>query len=182
MPFAWFALGSVARREAVPSSDVDSALIWYDDEGEPAEALRALAGRVVDGLAACGFPPDPKGAVASRPLFSRSVAEWRAAARSWLEQPSQEKALVLVSLAVDGRPVWGIRTGLSVPDAFQDARRHPELLRLLARFALSFRPPTGFLRDFVVETAASTAAGSTSSTAASCRSWTSRAGRGWSRA
>jgi CBS domain-containing protein len=27
----------------------------------------------------------------------------------------------------------------------------PELLRLLARFALSFRPPTGFLRDFVVE-------------------------------
>ena len=28
---------------------------------------------------------------------------------------------------------------------------HPYLLRLLARFALSFRPPTGFLRDFVVE-------------------------------
>ena len=151
VPFAWFALGSVARREAVPSSDVDSALIWYDDVGEPAAALRALAGRVVDGLGACGFPPDPHGAVASRPLFSRSLADWRAAARSWLEEPSQEKALVLVSLAVDGRPVWGIRTGLSVPDAFQDARRHPELLRLLARFALSFRPPTGFLRDFVVE-------------------------------
>jgi CBS domain-containing protein len=28
---------------------------------------------------------------------------------------------------------------------------HPHLLRLLARYALSFRPPTGFLRDFVVE-------------------------------
>ena len=151
VPFAWFALGSVARREAVPSSDVDSALIWFDDEGAPAEALRALAGRVVEGLAACGFPPDPNGAIASRPLFSRSVAAWRAAARSWLEQPSQEKALVLVSLAVDGRPVWGLRTGLSVPDAFQDARRQPELLRLLARFALSFRPPTGWVRDFVVE-------------------------------
>jgi CBS domain-containing protein len=27
----------------------------------------------------------------------------------------------------------------------------PDLQRLLARFALSFRPPTGFLRDFVVE-------------------------------
>ena len=58
---------------------------------------------------------------------------------------------MLVSLAVDGRPVWGLRTGLSVPDAFQDARRQPELLRLLARFALSFRPPTGWVRDFVVE-------------------------------
>jgi CBS domain-containing protein len=151
VPFAWFALGSVARREAMPSSDVDSALIWYADDGAPAEPLRALARRVVDGLAACGFPPDPKGAVASRPLFSRSHVEWRAAARSWLEEPTQEKALILVSLAVDGRPVWGIRTGLSVPDAFQDARRHPQLLRLLARFALSFRPPTGFLRDFVVD-------------------------------
>src|SRR6476660_8940671 len=28
---------------------------------------------------------------------------------------------------------------------------NPNLLRLLARLALSFRPPTGFLRDFVVE-------------------------------
>jgi CBS domain-containing protein len=209
VPFAWFALGSVARREAVPSSDVDSALIWYDepaeaapagrgpgagtasvgagaapagrapgggtasvgtgaagrapsrapgalppdgdDDRDPAPALRALAARVVDGMEASGFPSDPRGAVASRPLFSRSASDWRAAARSWLEEPSQEKALVLVSLAGDGRPVWGIRTGLSVPDAFQDARRHPDLLRLLARFALSFRPPTGFLRDFVVE-------------------------------
>jgi CBS domain-containing protein len=31
------------------------------------------------------------------------------------------------------------------------ARSHSELLRLLAQFALKFRPPTGFLRDFVVE-------------------------------
>ena len=28
VPFTWFALGSLARREAVPSSDVDSALAW----------------------------------------------------------------------------------------------------------------------------------------------------------
>jgi CBS domain-containing protein len=33
----------------------------------------------------------------------------------------------------------------------RDARGQPNLLRLLARLALSFRPPTGFLRDFVVE-------------------------------
>ena len=29
--FAWLTLGSVARREAMPSSDVDSALSWRDD-------------------------------------------------------------------------------------------------------------------------------------------------------
>ena len=39
VPFTWFALGSLARREAVPSSDVDSALAWEDaGNGHSAEA------------------------------------------------------------------------------------------------------------------------------------------------
>jgi CBS domain-containing protein len=137
----------------VPSSDVDSALVWHaeEEDRELAAALRAIASRVMDGLAACGFPSDRQGAVASRPLFSRSDAAWRAAALSWLENPTQEKALILVSLIVDGRPVYGIRSGPRVPDTFLDARRNPLLLRLLARFALSYRPPTGFLRGLVVE-------------------------------
>ncbi len=153
VPFAWIALGSFARREAVPSSDVDSALVWYGGDDDPGLAgrLRGVAQQVLDGLAACGFPPDPKGAVASKPLFSRSHAGWQATVRSWLEEPTQEKAVMLVSLVVDGRPVWGIRSGPPVPDAFRDARSHPELLRLLARLALAYRPPTGFLRGLVVE-------------------------------
>jgi CBS domain-containing protein len=150
-PFAWLALGSIARREAVPSSDIDSALVWYSDSDEPRAELTALASQVMDGLAACGFKADPKGAIASRPLFARSHAAWRAAVASWLGDPTQEKALILVSLVVDGRPVWGIRTGPPVPDAFKEARSRPELLHLLAQFALSHRPPTGFLRGLVVE-------------------------------
>jgi CBS domain-containing protein len=151
VPFAWIALGSIARREAVPSSDVDSALVWYAEDTDVRPALTAIAARVMDGLEACGFPTDSKGAVASKPLFARSHVAWQAAVRSWLENPSQEKALILVSIVVDGRPVWGIRTGPPVPDAFRDARRRPELLHLLAMFALSHRPPTGFLRGLVVE-------------------------------
>jgi CBS domain-containing protein len=85
---------------------------------------------------------------------------------------------VLVSLAMDGRPVWGLHTGLSVPDAFADARRHPQLLRLLARFALSFRPPTGFLRDFVVEHSGEHRGRLDLKHGASSRSRTSPAGRG----
>jgi CBS domain-containing protein len=151
--FAWLALGSLARREVVPSSDVDSALIWQagEEDPDPAGPLRAIAARVMDGLAACGFQSDAKGAVAAKPLFSRSEAAWRTAARSWLENPTQQKALIFVSLVVDGRPVYGIRSGPRVPDAFLDTRRNPLLLRLLARFALSYRPPTGFLRGLVVE-------------------------------
>jgi CBS domain-containing protein len=107
---------------------------------------------VVAGLERCGIPACPNGAVASRPLFLRSQGAWQAVARSWLEDPTQEKALILVSVLIDGRAVWppdAAWDGLA--DVFSGAREHPLLLRRLGRFALSHRPPTGFLRDFVVE-------------------------------
>jgi CBS domain-containing protein len=154
-PLTWLALGSLARREAVPSSDVDSALVWAGDgqgrADNAAEYAHALAEQVLSGLAACGFRADANGAVATNNLFARSYDGWVAAARSWLADPTQERAPILVSLAVDARPVWGVRAAPSVADVFRDARRHPDLLRLLGRYALAHRPPTGFLRDFVVE-------------------------------
>jgi CBS domain-containing protein len=153
--FTWFALGSLARREAVPSSDVDSALAWAgeDEGGEVAAYMAQVARAVDDGLKACGVQPDAHGASAANPLFARSLASWRAAAQSLNENPTREKALILVSILTDSRPLWASGSGAdhSIADALWQARGHPDLLRLLARFALQFRPPTGFLRDFVVE-------------------------------
>jgi CBS domain-containing protein len=156
VPFTWYALGSLARREAVPSSDVDSALAWEDESPEASAQVAGYLGRVAqavdEGLRACGMSPDAHGASAANPLFARSLASWHRAARSLSEDPTQEKALILVSVITDSRPVWSSRG--SVAGGLWEARPypdHPYLLRLLARFALSFRPPTGFLRDFVVE-------------------------------
>jgi CBS domain-containing protein len=157
VPFTWFALGSLARREAVPSSDVDSALAWEGESEEAAGYAGTVARAVEEGLRACGLPSDAHGASAASPLFARSLASWHRAARSLAEDPTQEKALILVSVLADSRPVWsssGVTGGGHPGLALWDARPgpdHPELLRMLARFALSFRPPTGFLRDFVVE-------------------------------
>ena len=151
--FAWLALGSQARREALPSSDVDSAIVWFgeldDDAVRP--ALQAISGTVVEGLERCGLQPDAHGATASDALFIRPLASWQRAVRSWIADPTQEKALILVSVLVDSRPVWGLHTGTPVADAFRLAPSNPALLRMLARFALSHRPPTGFLRGLVVE-------------------------------
>ena len=83
--------------------------------------------------------------------FVRSEESWRRVARSWLNDPTQEKALILISVLVDSRPVWGIHAGTPVAEEFCLAPQHPALLRQLARFALSYRPPTGFLRGLVVE-------------------------------
>jgi CBS domain-containing protein len=151
--FAWLALGSQARREAVLSSDVDSAIVWYGDvsEEDVRPRLHALAQRVAGGLAECGVRADSHGATASDPLFVRSLDSWTRVAQSWIENPTKEQALILVSVLVDSRPVWGVLGGNPVAEKFRAARSHPDLLRLLARFALSHRPPTGFLRGLVVE-------------------------------
>jgi CBS domain-containing protein len=151
--FAWLALGSQARREAMPSSDVDSAIAWFGGAAPERvrPALLAVARNVVDGLTACGLRADAHGATASDPLFVRSLESWQRAVRSWIADPTQEKALILVSVLVDSRPVWGVHKGTPVADTFRLAPRNPALLRLLARFALSHRPPTGFFRGLVVE-------------------------------
>ncbi|HEU5390428.1 MAG TPA: putative nucleotidyltransferase substrate binding domain-containing protein [Streptosporangiaceae bacterium] len=51
-PFTWFALGSLARREAVPSSDVDSALAWDGEDPSAAGYARGVARAVDEGLRA----------------------------------------------------------------------------------------------------------------------------------
>ena len=152
VPFAWFALGSLARREAVPSSDVDSALAWDGDDSEAAGYVGRVTRAVDEGLRACGMAPDAHGASAANPIFARSLASWHRAARSLSDDPTQGKALILVSVLADSRPVWS--SGGAPGGGLWEARPYPDqagLLRMLARFALSFRPPTGFLRDFVVE-------------------------------
>jgi CBS domain-containing protein len=151
--FSWLALGSHARRESAPSSDLDSALVWHgdDDDGEEREYVRSIAGIVVGQLRGCGFPSCDRGATADNPLFSRSLDAWLAAAASWIVDPDQEKALILSSVVLDSRPVWGMYAGAPLLRAFEDAHRHPDLLRRMMRFALAYRPPTGFLRNIVVE-------------------------------
>jgi CBS domain-containing protein len=151
--FAWLALGSQARREALPSSDVDSAIVWFGSPGDPDvhARLQAVGRTVVSELEACGLRADEHGATASDARFVRSLDSWKRAVRSWIDDPTQEKALVLVSVLVDSRPVWGVHTGTPVADSFRLAPDNPALLRLLGRFALSHRPPTGFFRGLVVE-------------------------------
>jgi CBS domain-containing protein len=151
--FAWLALGSQARREALPSSDVDSAIVWFDapDDDEVKSRLAAIAKTTVERLEACGLHADAHGATASDPRFVRSLASWERAVHSWIADPTQDKALVLVSVLVDSRPVWGLHTGTPVADSFRLAPGNPALLRLLARFALSHHPPTGFFRGLVVD-------------------------------
>jgi CBS domain-containing protein len=153
VPFTWLALGSHARREPYPGSDADSALAW-DGPDDPAvrRSLLAVAERVVAGLAAGGIRPCPDGVIATNPVFTRSIAGWQRAAAAWQRDPDRDRGLMLLSVAVESAPVWGSDEVASQLDAaLARTRRHPDAMRRLAVLALARRPPTGFLRGFVLE-------------------------------
>jgi CBS domain-containing protein len=146
--FAWLTLGSIARREAMPSSDVDSALSWSDELSSASAQLRAIARRTHTFLDDCGLPSDRNGAVAWKPNFSRSETDWAKAAQTWLDDPLRDRGLVMSSLLIDGRVVWGDGALHTVPAAYRRMRaEHPNALRLQLLDALSGRVRARSLRD-----------------------------------
>jgi CBS domain-containing protein len=150
---SWLVLGSLARREPLPSSDLDTALVWEDapDDAATARALRGAADRLLDGMERCGLKRCPDGANASNPLFSRSQAHWVAAVTTWIREPNRERALLLAAMMADSRPISDLPLGRTVIDAMLAAARPETFLPLLLNFTLAAHPPTGFFRDFVVE-------------------------------
>jgi CBS domain-containing protein len=149
-PLLWLATGSLGRHEAFPSSDVDSALAWEGDATQEDQML-ALATEVSEVLERCRFARDLNAASATHPLFARSSADWRRTVADWFEHPEDTRRLIVVSVLADLRPVHG---SAALEEAFAgvwEGHRHPIFMNQLRRLALANRPPTGFLRDIVVE-------------------------------
>lgn len=150
VPTSWLVLGSLARREVLPSSDVDTALVW--DGGEDAAGrVRAGAARVLDDLGTCGLQRCADGANADTERFSRPLARWRADVQGIVRDPSAEGSLLLATMLADCRPVSEPALGREVLDALVAPARSPQFLHALLDYTLAARPPTGFVRDFVVE-------------------------------
>ncbi len=148
--FTWLSIGSNGRREAVPSSDVDSAVAF--DDGLPAgtvTAFRVAFAEVHALLAEAGFGHDRHGAAAFRPDFSRTNEEWRTAARGWLDNPVVHQGAMMTSLLVDARPVWGDKDLPVVAQVFGDLRAHPLTMQLLLKESLAYRARMRSVRDLL---------------------------------
>lgn len=138
--FTWLSLGSNGRREAVLSSDVDSAAAFRGHVSDvEIGRYRDAFGEVYGLLARAGLNGDEKGATAQHRLFARSNADWRAAGRQWLAAPAEHNGAMMTSLLVDGRPIHGDPGLPAVTRVFGDMRRHPGTMRLLLRESLSKR-------------------------------------------
>jgi CBS domain-containing protein len=150
--FGWLSLGSFGRREAVPSSDIDTGMVWSSHyEDDPADYMRAVADRVIRELGTMGWRPDAHGVTATGVVSSSSMGQWMTSIRSWLRGPVTEEAMVAISIVLDARKIYGPEGELDVPRLLLEAHPRDKRLRLLLRLALKNKPPTGFLRDIVVE-------------------------------
>ncbi len=127
------------------------AWVGDGDQASIRDYLIKVTTHATDTLRRCGFCPDEHMASASTSLFIRPLSLWQSEAHSFLADPTQEKALILASVLVDSRPVWGIETGPLIAETFRLAPSYPRALHLLAQFAISHKPPTGFLRGFAGE-------------------------------
>lgn len=146
--FTWMSLGSNGRREAVLSSDIDSAVAFAGSPtGAEMSSYISAFGEVHAMLARAGLTTDGHGATAARRTFARTNAEWRAAALSWLAAPADDQGAIMTSLLVDGRPIYG-DTGLpAVAAVFAEVRKHPGTLRLLLEDSLARRARLRSPRD-----------------------------------
>ena len=148
--FTWLSIGSNGRREAVLSSDVDSAVSFDDGlSPETVAGYRRVFAEVHALVARAGLGHDRHGAAAYRPEFSRTKSEWRAAAQGWLDNPVVHQGAMMTSLLVDARPVWG-DTGLpAVARVFNDLRAHPLTMQLLLKESLAYRARMRSVRDLL---------------------------------
>lgn len=153
-PWAWLALGSAARHEQALHTDQDHALV-YDPRDATVEAIdpyfAQLAGFVTDGLEAAGIPRCKGDAMAANPAMRRSVRGWVDALREWTRDPGTSGS-ILLSIVYDFRRVAGPLDPQPELDAtIRESGGDVGFLRHLGHRALDHRPPTGFLRDLVVE-------------------------------
>jgi len=151
-PPSWIVLGSMARREPLPHSDVDTAIVWAGPGGdEVREGYVDRAEAVLVDMESCGLARCPNGANAVNPLFARSSEEWAAATARWLADPLGNQVLLLSSIVVDSRPITEVTVGRTVTDLMRRQRRSLDFLGAFTREATAVKPPSGFVRDFVVD-------------------------------
>jgi CBS domain-containing protein len=152
---AWTLLGSVARREPLPNSDIDTALFWRPlnpDARIDRETMSAAAKKVLADMESCGLRACPKGLNASFPLFNRSEEEWVIAADHWRTRAiTDDDCVLLATTMLDGHVLTAARVTLPFYEHLLGGPDWDGFAARLFTFANATRPPSGFVRGFVVE-------------------------------
>lgn len=153
-PWAWLALGSEARQEQALLTDQDNALV-IDPGDAPLELVdpyfERLATFVNEHLEEAGIPRCKAGVIASNPEWRHSPVEWEMRFRRWISEDSWISG-ALTAISFDYRPIAGpLEVQAAFDEIIREASKDRSFVRRLGRSALEDRPPTGFLKNSVVQ-------------------------------
>jgi len=152
--FAFIIAGSMARQDQTAKSDQDNALFLSDDyqEEKHAEYFKILSQFVCDGLNDCGYVYCPGDVMATNEKWRQPVSVWKEYFQQWINEP-EPKALMLASIFFDLRCAYGEKKLLDeVQQSWQlKAQANTIFLKLMSDNALSYKPPIGLFRHFVLE-------------------------------
>jgi CBS domain-containing protein len=149
--WAWLSLGSEARREQTLATDQDNGLA-YDGDGTDVESyFAAFAERMNAWLARCGYAECRAGVMARNAGWRLPRMGWIELFERWLRAPTRHDVHIAM-IGLDVRAVAGpLGIERDLDALLETAPEHHYFLAQLGRAALEHRPPTGFLREFVVE-------------------------------
>jgi CBS domain-containing protein len=151
--YAWVAMGSQGRSEQSAKSDQDNALLLADNATDADDEYFAAMAKIVnDGLNACGYVYCPGDVMASNPKWRKPLRQWQQYFYKWITVPEQ-KALMHANIFFDLRCISGAcRLVDELKQSIRESARKNELfLALMAKNAMSYQPPLGFFRQFVLE-------------------------------
>ncbi len=153
VPLSWLILGSIARGEPLPASDVDTAIVWADQPGvtDPSDQITNNAKQMLELMEKCGLERCSNGANADNKLFTRSRSAWVEVSSGWLTDPTRAGALLLSSIAADNQPLTQLTLGRTIMENIRETTRSREYLADALRFALAKKPPIGFVKEFIVD-------------------------------
>jgi CBS domain-containing protein len=154
VPWAWLAFGSLGRREQALHTDQDHGLA-FDAEGEDEERTRTyfgdIAAFVTAELERAGMSRCPGNLMAVNPRLRLSLDEWVGAFERWIGG-QQEWVAGAASIVCDFRRVAGpLEVEARLDRLVRAAGKQPGFLPRLAAHALENKPPTGRVRDFIVQ-------------------------------
>lgn len=148
-PWAWIGLGSEARREQTLVTDQDNSLAYAGPREQVDAYFMQLATYVNEGLARCGFAACRAGVMARNPEWRMPIEEWVEIYRAAVREPQH---LEISTILIDFRVLAGeLDAETPLREVIDAAGADPGYVGRLAREASHFKPPTGFLREFVVD-------------------------------
>lgn len=157
-PFCWLAMHSEGRQERLIRSAQRTALVYEDPPKEQARYCRRwflhLAEEVSHMLAACGFPMDANGRMASNTTWCKPLSKWKQYYSRWIHDPIDSNIITLTPFF----DLRGVAGELRLADELRahiltEIKQNPTFIPLLANDAMANLPPVTIFRDSVMDKA-----------------------------